>query len=155
MLDARSQQIARAPHDSMHSVIFLQEQFRQIGTVLASDSGNQGNFLGLFHLRIHRVSPSFVIIKRGNNQAYWLFERQTQDFLSSAKSLVSTEQRILAAHPVWCAKVFSYLIFSSRTRARGDSDSLIALQTAQDSYPPSNELRRDSGLPLLAARSRW
>src|SRR5206468_11339980 len=155
MLDARTQQIARTPHDSMHGVIFLQEQFRQIGTVLASDSGNQGNFLGLFHLRIHRVSPSFVIIKRGNNQAYWLFERQTQDFLSGAKRLSSTEQRILVAHPAWCVKVFSYLIFVPRMRAGGDGDSLIASQTAQDSYRPSNELRRGSGLPLLVARSRW
>jgi hypothetical protein len=66
MLDARSQQIARAPHDSMHGVTFLQEQFRQIGTVLASDSGNQGNFLGLFHLRSNHVLPSFIIGKKGN-----------------------------------------------------------------------------------------
>src|SRR5258708_36175566 len=84
MLDARSQQIARAPHDSMYGVIFLQEQFRQIRTVLASDSGNQGNLLGLFHLRSHRVLPSLVIIKRGNNQACWLFDSQTYDYLGGA-----------------------------------------------------------------------
>src|SRR5207237_6876949 len=68
MLNARSQQVARAPHDSMHSVIFLQEQFRQIGTILASYAGNQGNFLGHFHLRSNRVLPSFAIIKRETNK---------------------------------------------------------------------------------------
>src|SRR4030095_3471263 len=118
MLDARSQQIARAPHDSMHSVIFLQEQFRQIGTVLPSDSGNQGNFLGLFHLRSHRVLPSLIIIKRGNNQGYWLCESHTYDFPSSARTLSSNEQRILVAQPVWCETVFT-LKFGPRMR-RGD-----------------------------------
>src|SRR5215471_9397571 len=97
MLDARSQQIARAPHDAMHSVIFLQEQFRQIGTVLASDSGNQSNFLGLFHLRSHRVLPSFIIIERGNNQGYWLCESHTYDFLSTAGTLSTNERRFMVA----------------------------------------------------------
>src|SRR5712691_8966156 len=88
MLDARSQQIARASHDSMHSVIFLQEQLRQIGTVLASDSGNQGNFLGLFHLRSHRVLPSFVIIKRENNRVYWPFNSQMSDYIGSVRGFI-------------------------------------------------------------------
>src|SRR5947199_2392831 len=108
MLDARSQQIARAPHDSMHSVIFLQEQFRQIGTVLASDSGNQGNFLGLFHLRSNRVLPSFVIIKRGNNQALSAVRESNVRLPWWCKGLSSDEQRMLAAQPLGCAKVFSY-----------------------------------------------
>jgi GDP-D-mannose dehydratase len=51
--------------------------------------------------------PSFVVIKRGN-QAYSLFESQTYDYLGGARRLSSDEQRILAAQPVWCAKVFSY-----------------------------------------------
>src|SRR5439155_3883294 len=108
MLDARSQQIARAPHDSMHSVIFLQEQFRQIGTVLASDSGNQGNFLGLFHLRSNRVFPSFVIIKRENNQAYWLFESQTYDYLVAQQDSPAMNTVFWPRSPYDVAKVFSY-----------------------------------------------
>src|SRR6266516_1305830 len=82
----------------MHSVIFLQEQFRQIGTVLASDSGNQGNFLGLFHLRSNRVLRSFVIIKRGNNQALSAVRESNVPLPRWCKGLPSDEQRMLATH---------------------------------------------------------
>src|SRR5213593_2404922 len=92
----------------MHSVIFLQEQFRQIGTVLASDSGNQGNFLGLFHLRSNRVLPSFVIIKRGNNQAYWLFESQTYDYFGGARDSPAMNSVCWPRSPYGVAKVFSF-----------------------------------------------
>ena len=34
MLDARSQHIARAPHNSVHCVTLLQEQLGQVGAVL-------------------------------------------------------------------------------------------------------------------------
>src|ERR1700704_556792 len=45
VLDARSQQIARAPHDPVNRVTLFQEQLGQIGTVLSRDSGNERNFL--------------------------------------------------------------------------------------------------------------
>src|SRR5437762_11728377 len=106
MFDARSQQIARAPHDSMHSVIFLQEQFRQIGTVLAGDSSNQSNFLGLFHLRSNHVLPSFVIIKRGNNQVLSAVRESNVLLPWWCKGLSSDEWRMLAAQPAGVQRFF-------------------------------------------------
>ena len=49
MVDARSQQIASAPHDAVHRVAPFQKQFGQIRAVLTGDPGNQGEFLGIFH----------------------------------------------------------------------------------------------------------
>ena len=50
MLDARSQQIASAPHDAMHRVPLFQKQLAQIGAVLTRDPGNQRDFVGILHL---------------------------------------------------------------------------------------------------------
>ena len=47
MLDARSQQIARAPHDAMHRVPLCQKQLGQIRAILTGDPGNQRNFVGI------------------------------------------------------------------------------------------------------------
>ena len=49
MLDARSQQIASAPHDAVHRVPLFQKQLAQIGAVLTGDSGNQRDFVGILH----------------------------------------------------------------------------------------------------------
>ncbi len=50
MLDARSQQIASAPHDAVHRVPLFQKQLAQIGAVLTGDPGNQRDFVGILHL---------------------------------------------------------------------------------------------------------
>ena len=50
MLDARSQQIASAPHNSVHRVPLFQKQFAQVGAVLTGDPGNQRDFVGILHL---------------------------------------------------------------------------------------------------------
>ena len=47
VLDARSQQIASAPHNSVHRVPLFQKQFAQVGAVL---TGNQRDFVGILHL---------------------------------------------------------------------------------------------------------
>jgi hypothetical protein len=47
MLDARSQQIASAPHNSVHRVPLFQKQFAQVGAVL---TGNQRDFVGILYL---------------------------------------------------------------------------------------------------------
>jgi len=47
MLDARSQQIASAPHDAVHRVPLFQKQLAQIGAVLTGDPGNQRDFVGI------------------------------------------------------------------------------------------------------------
>jgi len=47
MVDARSQQIASAPHNSVHRVPLFQKQFAQVGAVL---TGNQRDFVGILHL---------------------------------------------------------------------------------------------------------
>jgi hypothetical protein len=39
MLDPRTEKITRPPNDSMNRISFFQEQFRQVGTILAGDSG--------------------------------------------------------------------------------------------------------------------
>ena len=49
-LDARSQQIASAPHDARHRVPHFQKQLAQIGAVLTGDAGNQRDVVGIFHL---------------------------------------------------------------------------------------------------------
>jgi hypothetical protein len=49
MLDSGTQEIARAPDDTMNGVSFFQKQFRQIGTVLTGDAGNQRGFFVLVH----------------------------------------------------------------------------------------------------------
>lgn len=49
MLDARSQQVASAPHDAMHRIPLFQKQLAQIGAVLAGDPGNQRDFVGILH----------------------------------------------------------------------------------------------------------
>jgi hypothetical protein len=48
MLDAGSQHIARAPHNSVDCVTLLQEQLGQVRAILTSDSGNQRDFIGIF-----------------------------------------------------------------------------------------------------------
>jgi hypothetical protein len=61
MLDARSQQIASAPHDAMHRVPLFQKQFAQIGAVLTGDPGNQRDFVGILHLcQIFRAKLTFA-----------------------------------------------------------------------------------------------
>ena len=50
MLDARSRQIASAPHDAVHRVPLFQEQFGQIGAILTGYSDNQRDFVGILHL---------------------------------------------------------------------------------------------------------
>jgi len=47
MLDARSQQIASAPHDAVHRVSLFQKQLAQIRAVLTGDPGNQRDFVGI------------------------------------------------------------------------------------------------------------
>ena len=47
MLDARSQQIASAPHDAVHRVPLFQKQLAQIGAVLTGDPGNQRDYVGI------------------------------------------------------------------------------------------------------------
>ena len=49
MLDARSQQIASAPHDAVHHVPLFQKQLAQIGAILTGDPGNQRDFVGIVH----------------------------------------------------------------------------------------------------------
>ena len=49
MLDARSQQIASAPHDAVHGVPLFQKQLAQIGAVLTGDPSNQRDFVGILH----------------------------------------------------------------------------------------------------------
>ncbi len=49
MLDARAEQIARAPHDPVDRVPFLQEQLGQIRTVLSGNSSDQRNLVGFTH----------------------------------------------------------------------------------------------------------
>src|SRR5437868_2297058 len=49
MLDARAQQVARSPDDSVDRVAFSQEQFRKIRTVLSSNAGNQRSFQSSTH----------------------------------------------------------------------------------------------------------
>jgi hypothetical protein len=44
MLDARTEQVARAPHDPVNRITFLQEQLGQIRTVLSGNSGDQRDF---------------------------------------------------------------------------------------------------------------
>ena len=50
MLDARSQQIASAPHNAVHRVPHFQKQFAQIGAILTGDPGNQRDLVGILHL---------------------------------------------------------------------------------------------------------
>ena len=49
MLDARSQQIAGAPHNAVHRVPLFQKKLAQIGAVLTGDPGNQRDFVGIVH----------------------------------------------------------------------------------------------------------
>src|SRR5437762_5810864 len=49
MLDARSQQIASTPHDTVHRVPLFQKQLAQIGAVLTGDPVNQRDFVGILH----------------------------------------------------------------------------------------------------------
>ena len=44
MLDARAQQVARAPDDPVNGIAFRQQQLSQVGAVLAGDAGNQCAF---------------------------------------------------------------------------------------------------------------
>ena len=41
MLDPRTEQVARPPHDPVNSVAFLQKQLGQIRAVLSGDAGDQ------------------------------------------------------------------------------------------------------------------
>jgi hypothetical protein len=50
MLDARSQQIAGTPHNSVHRVPLFQKQLAQVGAVLTGDPGNQRDFVGILHV---------------------------------------------------------------------------------------------------------
>jgi hypothetical protein len=45
MLDPRTQQVARPPHNPVNGVTFLQKQFGQIRAVLPGDSGDERNLL--------------------------------------------------------------------------------------------------------------
>ena len=51
MFDARAQEIARAPNDSMNGVPFSEKQFRQVGTILAGDAGDERSLW----ISIHRL----------------------------------------------------------------------------------------------------
>ena len=52
MLDARAQQVARSPDDSVDRVAFSQQQLRKIRAVLSSNAGNQRSF---FHRKLRDV----------------------------------------------------------------------------------------------------
>src|SRR5437667_11527426 len=49
MLDARTEQIARAPLDPVDRIAFLQEQLGQIRTVLSGNSRDQRGLVGILH----------------------------------------------------------------------------------------------------------
>src|SRR5438067_2028001 len=57
MLNPRSEQVARAPYNTVNRIAFRQQQLRQIGTILSGDSGDQR---GLGHGR----GRSFITLER-------------------------------------------------------------------------------------------
>jgi hypothetical protein len=42
MFDARAQQVAGSPNNSMNRVPFFEKQFRQVRAILAGDAGDEG-----------------------------------------------------------------------------------------------------------------
>ena len=71
MVDARSQQIAGAPHDSVHRVPLFQKQLAQIGAVLTADSGNQRDFVGIVHTsRVSLATFAFCFLERSGGRAF-------------------------------------------------------------------------------------
>src|ERR1700731_3819931 len=60
MFDARTEQIARAPHDSVDRVAFLQEQLGQIRAVLSGDAGDERGLVGILHGETLNVQLSTV-----------------------------------------------------------------------------------------------
>ena len=72
MLDARSQQIASAPHDAVHRVPLFQKQFAQIGAVLTGDPGNQRDFVGIVHTsRVSLATFAFCFLALVFKRIYW------------------------------------------------------------------------------------
>src|SRR5438034_8971042 len=71
MLDARSQQIAGAPHDSVHRVPLFQKQLAQIGAVLTGDPGNQRDFVGILHTsRVSLATFALCFLERSGGRAF-------------------------------------------------------------------------------------
>ena len=71
MLDARSQQIASAPHDAVHRVPLFQKQLAQIGAVLTGDSGNQRDFVRIVHTsRVSLATFALCFLERSGGRAF-------------------------------------------------------------------------------------
>ena len=52
MVDTRGVEQAGAPLDAVHHVAFGEQEFSQIGAILASDAGDQGDFLGFVFVHV-------------------------------------------------------------------------------------------------------
>jgi hypothetical protein len=57
MLDARAQEIARSPNNSVNGVPFSEEQFRQVRAVLTGDAGDKRSLWISIHQRGFRLAP--------------------------------------------------------------------------------------------------
>ena len=57
MFDARAQEIARSPNNSMNGVPFSEKQFRQVRPILAGDAGDKRSLWISIHQRGFRLAP--------------------------------------------------------------------------------------------------
>jgi hypothetical protein len=57
MFDARAQEIARSPNNSMNGVPFSEKQFRQVRTILAGDAGDKRRLWISIHHLSFRPAP--------------------------------------------------------------------------------------------------
>jgi hypothetical protein len=57
MFDARAQEIARSPNNTMDGVPFSEKQFRKVRTILAGDAGYQRSLWVSIHQLAFRLTP--------------------------------------------------------------------------------------------------
>jgi hypothetical protein len=57
MLDARPEEIARSPNNSMNGVPFPEKQFRKVRTILAGDAGDKRSLWISIHQLAFRLAP--------------------------------------------------------------------------------------------------
>jgi hypothetical protein len=106
MFDARTEQVACAPDDPMHSVSFFQEQLREVGAILAGDAGNQRCFFIVVHAERdgrehHSTKPySFTRLNVFSSVAAALWAAPRESTLSrAAHRAAATEKRRFGKRP--------------------------------------------------------